>query len=235
MRFQITELVVTHENEATAKRLIEITQAHDAPEFLYLAGPASSGKSTYMEARGTEKDLLSTKKAVYCHATEILAMLNIDSENAYNFLDRIGEVDVLLIDDVDGFLENDAVGAQACRLLIESRVKQGLDTVVSSRKSLSEQDERLQSALSCFTEIYMPPLNEEGAIRLARSYADHFVRLKGKENTNVLADETFDFLGKKFCDSLKDMAPAMEYLVSVAELSDDAPVSPEVAKRCLML
>lgn len=146
MRFQISELVVTPENQETAKRLIGITQVHDCPELLYLTGPADSGKSVFLEARGTEKDLLSTKKAMYCHASEILTMLSIGNENADNFLNRVGEVDVLLIDDVEDFLKNEAVGAQACKLLINSRAKQGLDAVVASRVPLSELDNRLRDA-----------------------------------------------------------------------------------------
>ena len=235
MRFQISELVVTPENQETAKRLIGITQVHDCPELLYLAGPAGSGKSVFLEARGTEKDLLSTKKAMYCHASEILAMLSIGNENADNFLNRVGEVDVLLIDDVEDFLKNEAVGAQACKLLTDSRAKQGLDTVVASRIPLSDLDNRLQDAFSDFEEISMAPLGENGAVALAKSYADHFTRAKGRENVNALADETFVYLGKKFCESLKDMAPAVEYLVAVAELPKDKPVSPEEAASCLML
>lgn len=81
----------------------------------------------------------------------------------------------------------------------------------------------------------MAPLGENGAVALVKSYADHFARAKGKENVNALADETFTYLGKKFCDSLKDMAPAVEYLVAVAELPKDKPVSPEEAASCLTL
>ena len=235
MRFQISELVVTPENQETAKRLIGITQVHDCPELLYLTGPAASGKSVFLEARGTEKDLLSTKKVMYCHASEILAMLSIGNENADNFLNRVGEVDVLLIDDVEDFLKNEAVGAQACKLLIESRGKQGLDTVVASRTPLFELDDCLKNVFSSFEEISMTPLDEEGAAALAKSYADHFARAKGKESVNALADETIAFLGKKYRDSLKDMASAVEYLVAVAELPKDKPVSPADAEKCLTL
>lgn len=235
MRFQVSELVVAPENQETAKRLIGITQVHDCPELLYLTGPANSGKSVFLEASGTEKDLLSTKKVMYCHASEILAMLSIGNENADNFLNRVGEVDVLLIDDVEDFLKNEAVGAQACKLLIESRGKQGLDTVVASRIPLLELDGHLRSVFSNFEEIIMAPLNEEGAAALAKSYANHFTRAKDKENVNTLADETFAYLGKKYCCSLKDMAPAIEYLVAVAELPKDKLVSPKEAENHLTL
>ena len=234
MKFPVSELVITSDNEETAKRLINVTQVHDCPELLYLSGPASSGKSTFMEARGTDKDLLSTKRALYCHAAEIMAMLSIDNENADNFLNRVGEVEVLLIDDVEDFLKND-VGAQACKLLIDNRTKQGLDTVVASRISLSELDGRLQSILSGFEEISLAPLDEKGAAVLAKTYADHFTRAKGEENVNAMADETFSYLGKRFCDSLKDMASAVEYLVVVAELPKGELVFPEKARSCLTL
>ena len=233
MRFQISELVITPENESTAKRIIEITQPRDKPEMLYLTGPAECGKSTFMETRGTEKDLLSTKSAMYCHASEILAMLSIDNENADNFLNKVGDVAVLFIDDVDDFLKNDAVGSKVCQLLIDNRVKQGLDTVASSRNSFSELDSRLQSVFASFEEIVMPELSVDGAVALSKSYANHFARVKGAENVNVLSEEVFSYLGKKYHHSLKEMAPAMEYLVTVAELPNAKIETPEQVDICL--
>lgn len=236
MRLQIAELVITPENEDTIQRIVNVTQKHEQPEQLYLVGPANSGKSTLMEARGTEKDLLSTKKAVYCHASEILAMLTIENENADNFLNRIGEVEVLFIDDVEDFLSNESMGAQACGLLIESRAKQGLDTVVSAHTPLSELDDSLRKVFSGFQELRLPALNEKGACELAKAYVKYLVRTKGESKVvNELSPEAFEYLGKKFCHSLKDMAPAMEFLLTVAEVPTGQSISAETAHMLLSL
>ena len=235
MRLQLSQLVITPENESTAKRLIEVTQTHDQPEQLYLTGPANSGKSTFMEARGAEKDLLSIKHALYCHASEILAMLSIDNENADNFLNRIGEVEVLLIDDVEDFLTNEKIGVKACQLLIESRAKQGLDTIVAAQTPLLQLDGNLQDVFSGFEEICLPALSEQGLIDLARMFEAHFVHAKGEEKAHSLSDEAIAYLGKKFQDSPKDMAPAVQFLVTVADFPEGHIITAEEAEASLQL
>ncbi len=233
MKFQVSELVVTPANEKAATRIISVTQPHEKAEFLYLSGPAGSGKSVFLEARGTEKDLLSSKRALYCHAGEILAMLAIDNENADNFLSRIGEVDVLFIDDVEDFLNDEALGAQACRLLVESRMKRGLDTVVASRVPFSQLDVRLKDVFSGFEELTFVPLDEDGSIALAKAYATHFSHARGADKLNELSEDAFAFIGRRYKDSLHDMAPAMEYLVTVAEFPSGALVDAALAEEAL--
>ncbi len=235
MKLHLSELVITPENEATARRIQAITQQHEQPELLYVSGPANSGKSAFFQARGLEKDLLSTKHTMYCHAAEILTMLGIDNENADTFLNRVGEVDVLLIDDVDHFLQNEDMGVQACTLLIESRTRQGLDTAVAARPALAQLDSKLQAALAGFSELALQPLDEQGMCTLARTLEQQFCQEKEDTPTNELSNEAIEYLAKRFVTNPQDMTPAIEFLVTVVELPEHKPISAALAEELLQV
>lgn len=235
MRFKTNEIVVSQENKATIERILNVTQPHDTPELLYVCGPANSGKSTILDARGNEKDLLSTKRALYCHSAEILITLGIDNDNAFDFLTKIGGIEVLLIDDIEGFLKKKGLGSEACRLLIKNRTQYGLDTVVAARTPFAMLDENLQKALAGFEEIDLAPLDEEACISLAKSYALHFTHIKGDQHTNQLSEDTFAFLGHKFWQNPHQLEPAVEFLVTVADFPEGVVVDAQSAEEAISL
>ncbi len=181
VRFKVKDLVITEENQGAFIRVIGLTAPQPNPQCLYLEGPGDSGKTTLMVARGTDRDFMSQKRSMYCHAAEILLAIRLDNYSAEEHLADMGEVGLLFIDNLEGFLEDVPLGPQACKMLIETRKNAGLDTVVSARIPMKDfPDPDIKEALQGFEVVGIPSLSSEGRVLLARNMLVAFARSAGK-------------------------------------------------------
>lgn len=161
MNTPLDAFVKTDGNREAFDRIVSLTQPHDKPEMLFLVGPEQSGKTTLVRARQLDKDLLSTKRVLYRPCAELPEAMR---ANVYDgFFEDLGTHEVLLLDDFDGFFEDEEIGPKMCQLLLTERTRNGLDTVITSRKSLSTYDlGPFEGALDGFEEITMDALDADG-------------------------------------------------------------------------
>lgn len=157
------ELVITDDNREAFDAVLNITQTSDEPTRLFIYGPAGSGKSSLLRARAHERDLLSTKRVMSTHVGEILAIL--DSGVDDGFLDRVGSVDVLLVDGLEALASGDERATQMMRLLLTARKRAGLDTVLASDvppEALGALTD--DAAFEGFSCLEVHPLDSEGRV-----------------------------------------------------------------------
>lgn len=150
------EFIVTDENRAVYDRVINVTQA-DKPEYLFVYGPHASGKTLLVRERGRERDLLSTKSVMFCHALELASMFNL-GELGEAFLERAGSSDILLIDGFESFCEGDGLTRELGALLLAERNRLNLSTLVFSGVPYDEiSDGLLMEQLGGYEREYLAP------------------------------------------------------------------------------
>ena len=142
---------------------------------IFLVGPAGSGKTILLRARSAEPDLLSTKKMLYRLCAEPARAIR--AGVADKFFDQLGSVGVLFLDDFDGLYEDIEVSGMLMPLLMEERNREGLTTVITARKPLSEYDTTaFGKAFEGFEEVRIEPLDADAmpayVDSLIESYSD---------------------------------------------------------------
>lgn len=186
-------LVETEGNKDAIACIKGITQA-ESPQRIFLVGPAGSGKTILLRARAAVPDLLSTKKMLYRLCAEPARAIR--AGVADKFFDQLGSVKVLFLDDFDGFYEDIEASGMLMPLLMEERNREGLDTVISARKPLSEYDiSAFGNAFDGFEEIRIEPLGADAMpayiASLVESYSDPDKDIKlTDEATEHLAGDT---------------------------------------------
>ena len=204
------EIVITDGNREAFERIWHITDAHEGMVSLFIWGPSGSGKSTIAHARGRERDLLSTRRVISCHAAELRASL----ESGVNdgFLDAVGEADALILDGFES-LFCDGVGQELARLLLTERNRRGLDTVVISDVALFDLDlADARDALVGYEIIEVEPLDEEGFELFAHRVHDRLQ--SGRDDAPIISDEALSFIAGPFRESPDDIRNAVRYLVT---------------------
>lgn len=201
-------LIRTDANKDAIERIQNITQPHDVPELLFLVGPEESGKTEIMRSRELEKDLLSTKKTLYRPCRELPEALRANVYDGY--LEELGNVDVLFLDDFEGFFEDEELGPEMCKLLLRTRYLQGLDTVVSSRKPLSEYDlSGFGSTFDDFQEITVERLEGEGQLEYIKMLDELYFN---EESSPILSEEALRFMAFELNETMELKRRAMHYL-----------------------
>ena len=181
---QLSDDIVMTEGNAAFQEVMGALAA-EAPVRLVLCGPAGSGKTTVLQARGRERDLLSERKALYAHAQEIKAA--IDLEINESLLEQVAEVDLLCLDGLDTLVAEGPRGCQVAQLLIDERNRRGLATVVAFDGAAADLDRAaFGGALDDFTVAEVAPLDAAGLAEFGRRMAERF---GAEEGAAVLSDE----------------------------------------------
>lgn len=208
MKLPMELLIRTEGNEEAIERIEAITQVHEEPELLFLVGPEESGKTEIMRSRELEKDLLSTKKTLYRPCRELPEALKANVYDGY--LEELAEVDVLFLDDFEGFFEDDEIGPEMCMLLLRERRRKGLDTVISSRKPLCEFDlSRFQGMLDGFQELRIRHLQGDEMLEYVKMLDELYF---DAESSPVLSDEALRYVAFDLDESMEMKRKAMHYL-----------------------
>lgn len=226
----LDEMVITDGNREAFEAILSIGRDAAGSRKLFVWGPKGSGKSSVASARGREKDLLSTRRIVSCHAQEIVAVLK--SGVNEGFLDEIGDVDALLIDGFETFFNGDEVGPELVRLLLGARNARGLDTVVISDVPRSSLDEGLLGdALEGYREIEVEKLDEVGLCALAHRLQDSI--RASRDELPLLSDETLRFIALDFAKDPDDIRNAVRFLLTKTEEAPASSISVERAQELL--
>ena len=221
--------VINEGNKEAYNAIFNIIQQHDTPQNFFIYGPKGSGKTSFMYTRAVEKDLLSTKRCKIHAAAEMIAVLNLDAADFY--FEEIGGVDVLLVDDFEGFVNEAQIGPMFCRLMLQERARLGRDTIITSEKPLNAFDlSEFGEEIKSFSEIQIDPLEKSDYVELAIKLAHYYT----KDSKNlVLSQDAAEFIASQFVDGIDDVYNSVRFLVQAAGLDDGVVITAEMAKKLL--
>lgn len=230
MASMLDEIVVTDGNRQAFETILSIGKEHEGVIELFVWGPSGTGKSTVLNARGRQRDLLSSRRIVSCHAGEVVAVLQSGVND--DFLNRIGEADALLLDGVDRFADEGELGPEACRLLLDQRRRAGLDTIVTSDVPLEDiASEKIREALADYPVVEVEPLDAQGLRQLAGRIQDS---LAGKSEGAVhLDDDVFDFIALDFAQNAADVRNALRFLLTEVPEEERGSITRDKAAELL--
>lgn len=233
MASAIGGFVVTDANKELCNRVMGVTQS-GGQTLMFVYGPARSGKTTLVQARGRERDLLSEKEVVFCHANELVSFFNL-GEVGEQFLERIGMAEVLLLDGFEHFFDGEDIAVQLAKLLISARTKAGLDTLVFSALPYEELDiAALEGALDGFERWELVPLDEADYLELARAtYERERKSVHASQHTTELSDDAIEYIATHHCADLDEMKSAIRFLVTVASFEEGQVVDAALAREAL--
>lgn len=229
MKLPLDAIIMTDGNRAAFQRIVDITQDHDEPVRLFLVGPKESGKTTALMARQMDKDLLSTKKVLYRPCSELPEAMRANVYDGY--FEDLGSHDVLLLDDFEGFFEDAEMGPMLCKLLLQERARQGLDTVISAEKPLSEFDlSEFGGMLDDFEEVAVEPLSGDALVAYVAELQDTY-REEGK--SPVLSAEAIAYIAHDLGEPPSMMRKAVHFLMDKYEGEPGRELSREDVERAL--
>ena len=225
----INELIVTDSNKYAFEKVLHITEDHDAPARLFLYGARGSGKTTLVQARLRDRDLLSRKELRYCHVGELVSFFNLE-EAGEQILEKIGSADVLFLDGLELILSDDSLAGKLCSLLLEARNNAGSETVVISSEPFSEYaNTEVHAALDGYEHLHIEPLGATERVLLAKKT---MMALKRGQDGPSLTDGAAEYLASTIseCDRLKK---AVEYLMTSAGFTEGYQISAEEAHNLI--
>lgn len=141
----VRPFVVSARNE----KLVSALREKAGSEALVITGGKGSGKTTLLKWYVSQE--IPDDKGLLCSGAD-LGFSAFIKENQY-FLDRVGQVPVLAVDDVDLLSEYDG-GDTLLRLLVEERERRGLGIVVASRKPYGELEALLPDRLQEKAKVF---------------------------------------------------------------------------------
>ena len=228
----IDEIVITDGNREAFETVLEITADHDEPVRMFVWGPVGSGKSTVLQARGREKDLLSKKGVMFCNAAELMLAVTLEDVSE-DYLNKAGSIEVLLIDGFEDFFSKNGgeFGPELCRLLLGERNRLGLETVLFSNVALDEVDvSKLGDALDGYRIVAVELLDEAGRLEFAHKVMDS---LRTDEAKPIVTDEGLEYIAGPFAQEVGDIRNALRYLIAVAGFEDGATITLDQVKEAL--
>lgn len=228
----IDEIVITDGNREAFETVLGITGEHDEPVRMFIYGPLGTGKSTVLQARGREKDLLSKKSTLFCNAAELMLAVTLE-DFSEDYLKKAGTVDVLLVDGFEDFFTEKAgdMGPELCRLLLQERNKLGLETVLFSNVALEEVDAgKLGTTLDGYRIVPVEPLDAEGRVEFARKLMASF---RTDDSKPIVADDALEYIATSFAQEPGDIRNALRYLIAVAPFEAGTTITLELAKEAL--
>ena len=141
----VRPFVVSARNEELVSALRESSE-HGS---FVITGGKGSGKTTLLKWYVSQE--LPGDQGLLCSGAD-LGFAAFVKENQY-FLDRVGQVSVLAVDDVDLLSEYDG-GDTLLRLLFEERERRGLGIVMASRKPYGELESLLPEDFRKKAEVF---------------------------------------------------------------------------------
>lgn len=229
MMMPLDTLVIAEGNERAVRFVTDVTQEHEHPVKVFLVGPAESGKTMLLRARQLDRDLLSTKTVLYRPCRELPEALRADVYDGY--LEELGETDVLLLDDFDGFFEDKEIGPVMCKLLLQERARKGNDTIVSARKSLDEYDlSAFGGVFDDFVEVEMVPLAGDLLVAYAKKVYEQY---RDEAKSPVLSEEALLYVANEFDASLEMKRRGIYYLMNGYAGEPGAELSKEFVRDAL--
>lgn len=172
----------TSANEELFDLLSSIKEAEE-PLNIFISGDTKVGKSILAS---NACKLLHEKQGLFCAVSDLTLRLSLNLEEEETFFDRIGSTPVLFLDDFDAAFEHDAT-AYLVILMLQERQRQGLSTILISRKKLalvpydavSEMINPsvallLNKCLGNFTEYKIEPLDAENRREAIAYFANEF-------------------------------------------------------------
>lgn len=230
MVISLDEIVVTEGNQRAFDAILSIGRTEGEPRKLFIWGPKGSGKSTVASARGREKDLLSTRRIISCHAQEILAIIKSGIND--EFLNEIGEEGILLLDGFDTLFDGDEIGSELGKLLLQERNRNGLSTVVISDMALEHLDTTLlDGVLDDYEQIEVQPLDAAGLQEFAEKI---YVSLRNHNDAApVIAPDALTYIALEFAQEPKDIQNALTFLLTKEGDQTESTLTKDVVKTLL--
>ncbi len=220
----IEEFVPTDANRELFNRVMRVTQEPD-PVRMFIYGPQGSGKTTLAQMRGRERDLLSNKEVMFCHVDELASFLSI-GEVGEQFLERVGLVDILLLDGFERCLEGDRVRLRLIELLLNERLKKDLSTVIFSSLNLDRvPDGELADLLRDYEQWNLTPLDEAGCLQLTHVVYEALRNSAQQgQRANSLTEGALDYIATSYSSDLSKLKSTLRFLVTQADFDNEAPV-----------
>ena len=218
----------TRSNKALFEKLDEISAGKEPPSRLFVQGPKGTGKSTLLRGIANDAELIDPSVFV-CSGADIAVALSIKTDP--HFLDKIGSVPSLYIDDITplGAVED---GDQLLSLLIKERDRLHLNTVVVSDVSLEEcGTPKAAEYLQNFDMLRIEPLDSEDQAEFARRIEAEY----SIENSPKLDDEAIKEIIDAMKGNLADVEKAIRYLVTDADCCQEKEINAERASELLTL
>lgn len=213
MLMPLDTIIETAGNAKAVNIVKQVTEQREYQTKVFLVGPEGSGKTTIMRARQLDRDLLSTKSVVYRPCKELPEALRADVYDGY--LEELGNCNVLLLDDFEGFWADDELGPLMCKLLLQERNRQGGDTIISSRKPLSDYDLGMFEGLfDDFVEVEIAPIEGEDLVSYIKTVQEQY---RDETKSPVLSDEAIEYLAHGFDQTLETKRRAVYYLMLAYE------------------
>lgn len=229
MKTPLETFIVTDKNQELFEKIKGVTQEKEQPLKLFVVGAKESGKTKLLQARKEEKDFLSTKRVVMQPAYEIINGIKFEAPDEY--FEELGSAQVLLLDDFQEFFEEPETGIMLGRLLLQERNDLGLDTIISSSKSLEELDlSGFGEVLNDFQEFILYELDSAGRELLGSSFEEYFFI---EEESPHLADDAIRYIANAFAEKPSDIRNAIQYLMTSAGFNPGELLSEEDVKQAL--
>lgn len=226
----VDEILITDDNREAFELVLGITQNKEMPVNAYIYGEHGSGKTYVFQTRVLDKDLLSNKHVAFSHAAELMTAIQFDAGD--RILEKVGSVDVLLLDSFDLFFNDVSSGPLLCKLLLKERQSQGLSTIIAGEKPLSSYDlSLLDGAMDSFKEYRVAPLQRTDYLELAQKIQSVYV--SDKSDATMLSHEALEYLALEFADTPKEIKTALHFLLTVADFPSGTVIDVEMAKDTL--
>lgn len=226
----LKDYVVSASNEEAFELVKNINKEAPAPIQIVLVGPKGCGKTSLLQHRKADWDLLSSKKILVRSAEELATTIRLNAPDS--FYESLGSSEVLFIDDFHSFLQEGEIGEMFPRLLLRERNAQKLDTIlVVDEQQLSNVFDSYKDVLSDFTCVKMRKLDAETRKRVL---AQQLAKLKAEQasiSEHFLSKETPKLLTEEQALSLKSMLRIAEFLIkNQQDFTDEKEELDEVRK-----
>ena len=207
----LNDYVVCKNNQEAFDLVENITDENDEQIQVIITGPKGSGKTSLLQHRKADLNLLSPKKILVRSADELATSIRLNAPDS--FFEALGTADVLFIDNFQAFLDEGEIGEMFPGLLLKERKKQGLDTIlVVEEDKLSTVLNNYEDELEGFSTIKIGKLDKEARKQLISKELEKIFKDDDFENMPNLTTETLDALSNEEELNVRPMLQIAEFL-----------------------
>lgn len=230
MRESLESFVRCAANEEAAHVFDDLNGGVPTATRAVIAGSRHSGKTTLARALGADAQRNGAELMVFVCSGADIALALMDEENDA-FFERLGEVPVLVVDDVAPLARADK-GDHLLALLLEERDRLGLSTALMVDGALDDYALPLaKERLADFRLVAMGALDEAGRRAFVRqAEAEHRT-----EASPALADDAVAFIADELPGGLPDCETAVRYLMTDPDCAALGSIDGATARRLLQL